>query len=273
MQPLFELMDTLEEPLVLMPMCQAIRGKYSSGELGARVTKILSKAYAIKEPEKAIPLLSNLVASADPGTAIEAKVGLIEVYLHKFRNFEKAKSLAGSYVATAGSKSKMGRLAHVKLGDIHLYQGDIQKAEEKYREAQQLAFKDMKDREVAVRQGAYGEAVGSYIRNNNFRIARAKLIQWEADFPISKITGDFILMNARYWEAIGDPRKALDNLQALLKINPITPYLPQIEYSMGNAYRDLGQNEKARAIYNKVIQEYPLNPVASDARAAMAGLR
>ena len=104
-------------------------------------------------------------------------------------------------------------------------------------------------------------------------MARAKLIQWEADFPVSKITGDFILMSARYWEAIGDARKSLDNLQALLKVNPITPYLPQIEYRMGNAYRDLGQNEKARVLYEKVLREYPLNPICTDARVALAGLR
>lgn len=273
LQPLFELMDTLEQPLLLMPMCKVIKAKFSGRGLGARVTKVLAKAYAIKDPAKAIPLLNSLTSSSDTGTAIEAKVDLLEVYLHKLRNFEKAKLLAESYVATAGVASKMGRLARVKLGDIYLYQGDVQKAEEKYREAQQLAFKDMADREIAVRQGAYGEAVGSYIMTHNFRMARAKLIQWEADFPISKITGDFILMSARYWEAIGDARKSLDNLQALLKVNPITPYLPQIEYRMGNAYRDLGQNEKARVLYEKVLQEYPLNPICSDARVALVGLR
>ena len=269
----FELLDTLEQPVMLVPMCEAIKKRTVSPSLMYRAIRILATAYSITDPKKAIPLLERLKGSGDPSAAIEAKIDLLEIYLHKFRDFEKAKSIAEVYASLASKKSIMGRLARVKVGDIYLMQGEIAKAEEKYRQAQDLAFAGMRPREVAVRQGAYGEAVLSLILRHHYRAARTKLLEWEADFPTSKITGGYILMSSRYWEAVGDARKALDNMQALLKINPLTPYLPQIEYRMGNAYRDLGEKEKARALYQKVIREYPLNPITADAQTALAALR
>jgi len=272
----FELVDTLESPTLLAPMAKALRKKLSSpASLMRRTKKIIAKAYLITDPKKAVPFLKDLTSSSDPTTVIEARIDLIETYLHRLRDFKKAKDQAEAYASITGKHTKLGRLARVKLGDIYLMQGDVAKAEEKYQEAQKLAFEEMaKDlREIAVRQGAHAEAVNSFISLNRFRAARVQLLEWEANFPISKITGDFILASSRYWEAIGDSRKALDDMESLLKINPITPYLPKIEYRMANAYRRLGEKEKARALYRKVVNEYPKNPVCHEAQRALNSLR
>jgi len=130
----------------------------------------------------------------------------------------------------------------------------------------------MDRREIDVRASGHGEIVSAHLNNGKLRAAREAMIDWEAQFPVSKIAGDFILISSRYWEAVGDPQRALDDMGSLLKINPLTPYLPQIEYRMGNAFRDLGQPEKARALYEKVVKEYPNNPVCAEARTAISTL-
>jgi len=272
---LFELVDTLESPTLLAPMAKALRKKMSSPSLMLRTKKIIARAYLITDPKKAVPLLKDLASSSDASTVIEARMDLIETYLHRLRDFKKAKDHAEAYASITNKHSKLGRLARVKLGDIYLMQGDVAKAEERYQEVQKLAFEEMAEdlREIAVRQGAHAEAVNSFISLGRLRAARAQLLQWEADFPISKITGDFILASSRYWEAIGDWRKALDDMESLLKINPLTPYLPEIEYRMGNAYRHLGEKEKARELYKKVVREYPKNPVCHEAQRALNSLR
>ena len=270
---MFELIDTIERPLVLAPMCEVIVNKYASPVLEARARTILARAYAIAEPKKAIPLLERLMASQDPVTALEARARLIEIHLHRFKDYDWVIKHASNAVASSPKGSPVARLAMVKAGDVYLLQGEIEKAEAKYFEVQEHAFAGMSRREIAVRQGGYAETVNSLLLSDRYREARRMLVQWEIDFPISKISGDYILMNSRYWEEMGDHRMALDGMECLVKINPLTPHLPEIEYRMGKAYAALGEKEKAVELFEKVIKEYPLNPVSHDARSALHGLR
>ena len=269
----FELVDTLEEPLPMQRMAEVVKEKYSGGSLISRTAKILAKCYAINDPKKAVPLLQNLSEASDAPTALEAKIDLLELYLHKLRDFKEVQDLAESYILANPAKSVISLVARAKQGDLFLVQGNIKKAEEKYRQAQEIMLAGADPREVNVKQGAYAETLMSYISTGKFRAARDALIQWEADFPTSKITGDFILMSSRYWEEIGDSRRALDDMELLLKVNPLTPYLPQIEFRMANAYRKLGEKAKAKALYEKVVKLYPLNPVCTDARTALSTMR
>ena len=267
----FELVDTLEQPLKLQRMAEVLYTKYPGGPLARRVKRILVKCYSINDPKKALPLLQELADSGDP-SAQEAKVDLLELYLYRFHDYEKVKKLAESYIASNAKESTIALIARVKMGDVYLVQGDIKKAEEAYRAAQAISYGEMDRREIDVRASGHAEIVSSHINTGKLRAAREAIIDWEAQFPVSKITGDFILISSRYWEAVGDPQRALDEMGALLKINPLTPYLPQIEYRMGNAFRDLGQPGKARALYEKVIKEYPNNPVCAEARTAVSTL-
>jgi len=269
----FELMDTIEKPLELAPICEVIVDKYSVPGVDIRARKILARAYSITEPKKAIPLLQRLMNSRDPVTALEARARLIEIHLHRFRDYDWVIRHAANAVDGTPKGSPIARLAMVKAADVYLLQGDIEKAEAKYMEVQQLAFAGMSRREIAVRQGGYAETVNSLLLAGRYREARRMLVQWEIDFPISKIQGDYILMNSRYWEAVGDYRMALDGMECLLKINPLTPYLPQIEFRMGKAYAALGEKDKARELFEKVVKEYPLNPVAHEAQSALHDLR
>jgi tetratricopeptide (TPR) repeat protein len=269
----FRLLDALEHPLKLAPIAEVLLDRSPPRAIEAKARRILMRAYTITRPKKAIPLLKDYASSSDLATAVEAKVELMELYLHKLGNFDKLRELAEGHILANSDKSMIARLARVKLGDLHLMKGEVQKAEKIYRKVQDIAYADMDRREAAVLQGGYAETVRSLIYQSRFRAARKKLIQWEANFPVSKIEGDFILTSVNYWQTLGDAKRALDQMQALLRVNPLTAYLPEIEYRMANAYRDLGKTEKAIKLYRKVAKEYPRNDVSSKARAALSALR
>jgi len=84
--------------------------------------------------------------------------------------------------------------------------------------------------------------------------------------PIGKLSGDLILMTARYFDRIEEPARALAELETLTKINPLSPYLPEIEYYMARAYHRMGQATKARDLLDKVMSEYPKSRAAEKAR-------
>jgi len=269
----FELFDVLERPLVTGTLAEVINRRFPRSPLGLRVKHVLAQYYAITAPKDAIPFLRDLSESSNPDIANEARVDLMELHLHRFRDFEEVERLASSHISTSSDKSPLHRIALCKQGDVLLMQGDKDKAEAKYLEAQKLAFERMPLREIDLRQGAYAETVTAHIIAGQLRAARKQLLQWEADFPISKVRGEFILVSSRYWEAMGDPHKALDNMKALIEINPLTPHLPQIELRMAHAYRRLGERDKAIELYTKIMKEYPLNPVSFEAQLTLRTMK
>jgi len=291
MQPLtllrlFELIDTLEQPLMLESMADVMRKRSYGGPVALRLKRLVAKAYSVNEANKskAATLLRELADSSDKDAALEARVDLVELYLHQYRDWDKAMEMAKVYVATSESKSTLSLVSRVKTGDVYLLQAGqekdpakvkdlLKKAEDVYRQAQAISSSGLNANEQAMLQGGYAETVSFLLNGGRLRAAREKLIEWEAQFPLSKITGDFILLSSQYWEAIGDSRKTLNDCECLLKINPLTPHLPSVEYRMANAYRSLGNKEKARALYEKVIREYPKSPVVGDAMAGLNSVR
>lgn len=61
---------------------------------------------------------------------------------------------------------------------------------------------------AAVREGANHATVQSLIEQKAWAEARRTLDQWEIEFPLSKIDGDFPLAEAAFHMAVGDPQRA-----------------------------------------------------------------
>ena len=60
-------------------------------------------------------------------------------------------------------------------------------------------------------------------------------------------------------------RRALAELETLVKLNPLTPYLPDVTLLMARAHRKLGNPDKARELIRKVLDEYPKSRAAQQA--------
>jgi tetratricopeptide (TPR) repeat protein len=188
----------------------------------------------------------------------------LELILHKLKDPERAMAVVQAVRATRSGPED--RIAAVKLGDIHRAKGEFEEAEKAYRAAQRITYAEMDRRVIAVRQGGYLETAASHIKKGYLRAAREALVMWEIEHPIGKLSGDLILMTAKYFDKLGEPERALAELEAITKLNPLTPYLPEVELLMARAYRNLGDYAKARQLFDKVMREYPNSRAADQAR-------
>ena len=266
MSALWELAETQEDADFIRPFTEAYVARFGHSGGAWPVADRLAAAYSLKEPQKAVELYAKL-ASAAPSKldAARARMEQIELILHKLKDPKRALAVAtGIRDLHSGLEA---RVAAVKVGDVYRDEGDLEKAEDAYRAVQKASLEHMDRREVAVREGGYMESVSSHIDHGHLRAAREMLVQWEADYPTGKLSGDLILMTAKYFEALGDHQRALDELTTLTKINPLTPFLPEVELRMARAYAKLGNAAKARELRDKVIREYPNSRAAKDAQS------
>ncbi|MBM4032788.1 MAG: tetratricopeptide repeat protein [Planctomycetes bacterium] len=265
MEALWELVETEEDAEKIKAFTETFANRFGvKGRAGWEAADRLALAVSIKEPERALRIYASLVPEA-PSKLDAARVQLerIELVLHKLKKPEAALGLAQAIIRSRSGLEE--RIAAVKLGDVYRAQGDFEKAEEAYRNAQRVTYAEMDRRTIAVRQGGYLETVWSHIENGALRAARDGLVMWEVEHPIGKLSGDLILMTAKYFDRLGEPDRALAELETLVKLNPLTPYLPDVELLMARAHRKLGNAIKARELIEKVLREYPKSRAAQQA--------
>jgi tetratricopeptide (TPR) repeat protein len=265
MRALWELVDISENVKAIQDFCTAMVRQFGLEGVGWHAGDRLALALSIAEPEKAEKLYANLAARApERFDAARCRIERIEVILHKLEDTERALGLAETL--RDRSSGWQARLGAVKVGDVYRARGEFEKAEAIYRKAAKIAYGATDRRLVAMRQGGYLETANTYIRDGFLRATREILIKWEAQYPDGKLGGDLILMTAKYFEKLGDPQRALDELATLTQINPLTPYLPEVELRMARAHARLGNKAKANELYEKVIYEYPQSRAAREAQ-------
>ena len=264
MDALWELVETSESIETIKPFVETYANRFGAKGKAWHAADRLALAVSVKEPERALKIYAALVADA-PTKLDAARIQMerIEIVLHKLKSPEKALDLARAILRTRSGLED--RIAAVKIGDVYRAQGDFEKAEAAYRDAQKITYAEMDRRVVAVRQGGYLETVWSHIQSGELRAAREGLVTWEIEHPIGKLSGDLILMTARYFDKIGEPDRALAELETLVKLNPLTPYLPDVTLLMARAHRKLGNPDKARELIQKVLDEFPKSRAAQQA--------
>jgi len=265
MDALWELVETQEDMTLIKPFVETYVRRFGAKGKAWHAADRLALAYSVKEPAKAIKLYGLLAAGAPTNLdAARAQMERIELILHKLKDPERALAVAQAVRATRSGPED--RIAAVKIGDIHRAKGEFEEAEKAYRDAQRITYAQMDRRVIAVRQGGYLETAAAHIEHGHLRAAREALVLWEMEHPIGKLSGDLILMTAKYFDKLGEPERALAELQAITQLNPLTPYLPEVELLMARAYRNLGDYTKARQLFDKVLREYPNSRAAEQAR-------
>ncbi|MFW6163391.1 MAG: tetratricopeptide repeat protein [Planctomycetota bacterium] len=261
----WQLVETAEDVTRVRDFLSTYVRRFGIDESMWEAADRLALYYSIKEPQRAASLYARLAGDAPtPLDAARARMEQIELILHKLNDPERALRVAQS--VRAGGSGMERRIAAIKIGDVYRAQGEFEKAEAQYRKAQAVAYSRLDRRVVAVRQGGFLETAHAHIQHGHLRAAREALCLWEMEYPIGKLSGDLILMTARYFDRIGEAERALAELKTLTEINPLSPYLPEIEYYMARAYHKLGQVAKARQLLEKVMTEYPKSRAAKKAR-------
>ena len=270
MDAYWQLVETEEDIQRVRPFVEAYVDRFGLNGTMWQAADRLALYYSLENPRKAVALYAKLAKEA-PGKldAARSRAEQIELILHKLKQPEAALRVAQGLRATGNGMER--RIAAIKIGDVLRAQGEFVKAEVQYRKAQAIAYAHMDRRVVAVRQGGFLETAHSHIEHGHHRAAREALVLWEMEYPIGKLSGDLILMMARYFDRIGEPDRALAELETLVKINPLSPYLPEIEYYTARAYHRQGHHGKARTLLDKVMSEYPKSRAADKARSVGFG--
>jgi tetratricopeptide (TPR) repeat protein len=265
MEALWDLVDITEDVQLIRSFCEAMVKQFGLKGVGWEAGDRLALALTVKDPTRAEALYARLASGAPTSLdAARCRVERIELVLHRLKDPGRAMAMAKS-LRSQGTGMEP-RLGVVKMGDVHRARGEFKEAEALYRAAAKVAYGATDRRLVAMRQGGYIETADTYIRDGFLRAARELLIKWEARYPDGKLGGDLVLMTAKYFEKLGDPQRALDELTTFAKINPLSPYLPEVELRMARAHARLGNRAEASRLYDKVISEYPRSREADQAR-------
>ena len=51
-----------------------------------------------------------------------------------------------------------------------------------------------------------------------------------------------------------------------LVLNPLAPYLPELEFQKALLLQDQKKNDEAQALFQKVFKDYPNHPISDQAR-------
>lgn len=94
---------------------------------------------------------------------------------------------------------------------------------------------------------------------------------WIADVPFTqsglqksnaRLSLAYFNIGVIYDEKLADTKEAIKDFETLLKRFPKSEYEPEVLYKLFKLYNKLKQTDKAEAVKNKLIQDYPLSPYA-----------
>lgn len=122
----------------------------------------------------------------------------------------------------------------------------------------------------AVQEAGYYATVQSFIDQDAFEEARATLDQWELEFPLAKLTGDYLLAEALYYVAFNNYRAAgriLANYRYAVEISNELPRAMRMElYCLTKMQND----KQARAFARTIIERLPRHELADEIRNLLA---
>jgi len=184
----------------------------------------------------------------------ELTIRAAEIYMHYRQDTEAADRILQSIVRSGRDDAQ--RILHIRLGDLALLAGDLNEATRRYAGVQNHSRirRSVADRQHAAEAGgrltgrpvigagmdvaraddwklqalvdaAASESVKSLLNQGYLLEAREMLRLWERDLPLSKISADFIILEARFFQAADDPVRAVGMLRAYCSTVDTAPML------------------------------------------------
>lgn len=119
-------------------------------------------------------------------------------------------------------------------------------------------------RKQAVREAAYYETLHTLLKAHDVEEARKTLAQWELEFPLSKLAGDYPIGEGEFYTSIGDYNRALRVLSAYRKNVEISNYLPQSMALECRCLHALKRLDEFKTLAAELIKRFPGHPAATD---------
>ncbi len=239
----------------------------------------------IVEKENGADIIRQLKEEANESERrLELYARLVEYYTYVLEDFDKASATLETYEGRARTVPDRSR-GMIKQADMEMLQGNYDKARRRYAAAQddyhdylnrryaraQLNTTRRRDqveawKKFTVRKGAYFAEITSLIDQREFQIAREKLLEWEITHPTSKLNGNYILAEGKYYYAIGHTRRALRLMRMYRESVDIESNLPQVMEFELRCLDQLGEDEQRKALAEEIVELFPEHSAAERAR-------
>jgi tetratricopeptide (TPR) repeat protein len=123
----------------------------------------------------------------------------------------------------------------------------------------------------ALRDVSNSENVKQLIDEGYLLEAREALRAWEREFPLSKISGDLLLMDAHYHMAVGDWKRARAMLEAYCKLVDASSFLPEALRKLMVCVDELKvPRSEVRELFEKSRKRLQYHPVAEEIEEFLA---
>ena len=226
---------------------------------------MLARSAALEKPDKALKAYNAILQSSrlEKEGFADMLAEAFEFALFGMRDFEVAEKMLLRY----GPKMKRDRKALVALEfDLASQQGKAEEAARLYEELLKGRTKPQERRTAAVQGNSIQANVSMLLSKGRILEAEAAMRDWIASSPQDRTNGSYSLERARCLRRRGWSKGAIGELVAAIKADPLLPNLPDVEFELALAYGDIGENEKAKGLFEKISKEYPNHRLAAEAR-------
>ena len=218
-------------------------------------------------------------ASAARRTELEIKEAeVFMVYL------DQAQKAAKKLSRIARRADEQGYRAKIRMGDLYLNRGELNQATQYYAEVQRHVRHERNTRTPAgqrtidgwkvgaLRDASHSETVAALVNQEEYLLARQALDRWERQFPLSKISEDFVLQEARLYMAITDWKRARWLLEPYCMHVDASSFLPDAAVALMKSMKKMKEpREKMSEVASALKRRLEFHPVARELEGYIDG--
>ncbi len=238
-------------------------------------------------PQEAIQSLEAFLANTkDPTERDELMLRAAEIYIYYLNDRTKATNLLA---ALTPKKTEISDVAYIRLGDIALMDGDLNKATAYYgdienrirtRRNETPALKPTsgaakgptKQKSAALQEVSFAENARTLIQGDYLIEAQQTLRSWERSFPLAKISSDYILRESEFYLKSGDPKRARAMLEAYCREIDASSFLPDAASLLIKCVKESKESrDSVRELVEKLNSRLKYHPVSAELDAFLAG--
>jgi hypothetical protein len=115
------------------------------------------------------------------------------------------------------------------------------------------------------------ENIESLIATGYLEEAQAGLRDWEREFPLSKVSGDFLIIESKYFAKVGDWKRVRTLLEAYCREMDASSFLPEAARLLIESVKQLKTPPaEIRDVIEKVQGSLKFHPVAEELEAYLS---
>ena len=238
-------------------------------------------------PQEAIQSLEAFLANTNnPTERDELMLRAAEIYIYYLKDKTKANNLLA---ALTPKKTEISDVAYIRLGDIALMEGDLNKATAYYGDIENrirarrnatpatqpapgATKAPDKEKFAALQEVSFAENTRTLIQGGYLNEAHQNLRSWERSFPLAKISSDYILRESEFYLKSGDPKRARAMLEAYCREIDASSFLPNAASLLIKCVKDSKESrDSVRELIENLNARLKYHPVSAELEAFLAG--